>query len=252
MQLDTKMKVIKNSLILGLTALTFLGISTHSVKASSIFTGNANLSYTITSIINQTSPGTSFNNILYSGSSVMDAFSGSIITGNGNVTPTYSSDPIPTTQSALSANFSFTESMLIDGTVSNGDIDSFYLNTSDIFLHNISTDTYVINYTVDYNLSVLTSGEFADATLSLSDINLGIPGNYVEAYSNSLISNSATVTDSLLLSITLGAGTTTIFSSELAFSGTAVASASPVPIPGAVWLFSAGLMALFRFKKITQ
>jgi hypothetical protein len=241
------MNKIHKTFILSLSAIALTSFNIQIAEAVSVYTGSANVTINITGISNQSNPGSDYaNDLYYSGFQKLDPSSGSIINGTGNVTPTFSGDSLPITQTVLPATLSLSQSMSINGTVSDGNIDSYYFGTTDITLTNMSTDTYTINYIVDYVLSVETTGEFSEATTSIEGTNLGIPGDYTEVYSHSDFSTLVNDSGTSLLSLTLASGESTTFSSALAFSGYAVAT---VPVPAAFWLFLSGLMALPRLKK---
>ena len=246
------MNIFKKTFFMGLSAIVMTGLSIKVAHATSAYTGAADLTITITGISNQSNPGTGYgNDILYSGLFELDSFSDSIIDGTGNVTPTFSNDPLPSSSIILPSAFSYNQSMLIDGTISDGNIDSYYLSLTDISLNNTSSDTYVIDYTVNYNLSVVTSGDYSEGTASIAGDNLGLPddglGGYIEVGS---FSDSFSESNTLALSLTLEGVSNTDFHAEFEFSGYAKAVASPVPLPGAVWLFLTGILALPRLKKV--
>lgn len=233
----------------GLSALALIGLNIQIAEAVSVYTGSANISIDITSINNQSNPGSGYgNDLYYSGFQELDEFSGSIINGVGNVTPDFPGDPLPTTQTVLPATLSLSQNMSINGEVSDGDIDSYYFRINDITFKNMSTETYTINYIVDYLLSVETTGEYSEATTSIEGTNLGISGEYTEVYSHSDFSAIANDNGSSLLSLTLTSGESATISSAFAFTGYAVAVAA-VPVPAAFWLFLSGLVALPRLKK---
>jgi len=244
------MKITKTHLLsLSIAALTSLSIQT--AQATSTYTGSADLTIAITGISNQSNPGSGYgNDILYSGLLELDPFSGSIVDGTGNVSPSFSGSPLPFDPIVLPTDFSFNQSMLINGSVTDGNIDSYYVGIPKILLENESLDTYVIDYTVNHNLSVVTSGEYSEGTVSITGDNLGLPddglGGYIEVGS---FSDSFSEGNTLALSLTLEGMSSANFNAEFEFSGYAEATASPVPLPGAVWLFLAGILALPRFKR---
>ena len=244
------MKITKTHLLsLSIVALTSLSIQT--AQATSTYTGSADLTIAITGISNQSNPGSGYgNDILYSGLLELDPFSGSIVDGTGNVSPSFSGSPLPFDPIVLPTDFSFNQSMLINGSVTDGNIDSYYLGLTDILLENESSDTYVIDYTVSYNLSVVTGGEYSEGTMTIIGDNLGLPddglGGYVEVGS---FSDTYSESNTLALSLTLDGLSSIDFYSEFEFSGYAEASSvAPVPLPGAIWLFLAGLVALPKYK----
>ncbi len=246
------MKILHKQIILSLSALTLATSLLQSAQASSAYTGSADLTISITGINNQSNPSSGYgNDILYSGLTELDSFSDSTISGIGSVNPSFSSEPLPSDSNPFPfpTTFNFTHAMLIKGNVSDGNIDSYYLNTTNITLENTSSDTYIINYTVNYNLSVTTSGEYAEGTSSITGDNLGLPddgiGGYIEVGS---FSDSFSESDIHHLSLVLEGGHIAELYSEFEFSG--YAESSPVPLPSAVWLFLAGLLALPRSQKL--
>ncbi len=232
--------------ILSLT--TCLNIQT--AQATSLYTGIAELSINITGIHNQSNSGMGYgNDIQYFGTLGLDEYSSSTTpVSGGSVTPTLPNNSLPSKGSALvlPINYDFSQSMKIDGTVSNGNIESYYFFESILSFKNLSSNDYVIDYTVNYNLSVETTGSGTTATASITEENFGLPDDgYIEVgTSSSSLSESGTPN----LSLFLAAGETVELYAALEFSGEASAT-SPVPLPGAVWLFLAGLLALPKFKQ---
>ena len=236
-----------------LSLLTLSGFSMQESEASAAtYTGAVDLSITITSIINESNPGAGYgNDLFYSGLIAQDPLSESIIDGEGEVTPTFSGDPLLENPTVLPVNFSFNQGMKIAGNAIDGSIDSYYFGFADLILENTSEDTYKINYSVDYSLSVITTTssnlDFSEATVSISGENLGLPNDYAEVYSNALIAVSDELSDKNELVLTLVSGEDAAFFSALEFSG--YAEASPVPVPGALGLLLTALLVLPRFYK---
>jgi len=245
-----------NKTLLSLSAISLTTcLNIQVAQATSTYTGFANVAITITGIHNQTNPSLGYgNDIQYFGYNELDAFSDSIVTPatGGSVTSSFPTDTLPDEASPLQLpiDYSFSQSMQIDGTVSNGDIESYYFFSSLLAFESLSSDDYIIDYIVNYSLSATTSNG-ASATTTISGDNIGLPddgwGGYIEVGTDSdSFSDSATKT----LSLFLASEDIAEFYSETVFDGNASATASPVPLPGAVWLFLAGLLALPRFKKI--
>lgn len=247
---------IHKILRLSLIALSSTLLPPQTALASSSYTGTSNLSITINSITNTSTPGVAYgNDILFSGSQNIDPYSGSEIIGAGSVVPTFSPTTLPSTPTSLPEDFSFNQSSSFIGNVSNGEIFSYYAGTSLLSLKNASTATYIINYTANYNLSVTTTGESSEATLSLEGENFGFPGDeyeggYIDVGTHSE-SGVFDYNDIVTLNLTLKSQQIADFSADLVFDSLASATPSAIPLPGAAWLFIAGLLALPKFKKAT-
>lgn len=237
-----------NKTLISLSALSLATcFNIQAAQATSVYTGTVDLSLLITDITNQSDTSLSYGNDIKVFTSLeIDENSNSIVPElGGSVTPT-----LPTPQSAttegqtLLNNFDFSQSMQVDGSVSNGDISSYYYTETLLTFENTSLFDYTISYTVDYNLSVTASGD-AGATASIAVENLGIPDDYLEVGTSS---DSLVLAETPTVSIFLAAGHIVELFAAVEFSASASAT-SPVPVPGAVWLFLAGLLALPKFKQ---
>ncbi len=248
------MKMTSTPPVLKLSILILTGLLSQTASASSLYSGSADLNININRIINQSNPRAGYgNDIMYSGKTQLDSDSESIISGTGTVTPTASSSSLPSMPSILPENFSFNQSLQVEGNVSDGMIDSYYYyswaDLQELMFENTSSDTYQIDYTVSYNLSTMTGGDFSNATMSISGQNLGITDDYVEVNSDTVIANTDNASDSFTLSIILAAGDSLFFDPAIEFAGAAEASAAPVPVPAAIWMFMAGIMTLTGYKR---
>lgn len=238
---------IKKSLMLGISIFTASTFITQYAEASTAFSGTGEVSITITSITNLSNPGTGYgNDIYYSGLTEFDPLNGPYKSGNGSFNPTPTGDLLPTNPTLVTESFSFQQGLQINGTIINGEMSPYFVGWSEILLDNFSADDYQINYTVNYNLSVLTNEEFSESTFWLTGDGLGLNGDYVDVYSNSQISSSASANDSSALSLVVFGNDSASFYAELGFEGNAIAS--PVPVPAAIWFMLSGLLALPRFK----
>jgi len=252
------MKHSNKTFLLGLSALSLVtSLNIQTAQASSAFTGVAGVNISVTNISNQSNPDNSYgNDILFSGSSELDPASGSFINGLSNISPVFLGTPLPLESNAqvLPSDYSFAQSMQILGTATNGDIASYYFGETLLSLENTSLDDYLIEYSLSYNLHVGLTGEYAEGTASITGDNIGLPddgfGGYIEVGNES---DTFSENNTLQLSLLVEAGSIAEFYSAFEFSGYAQATApttpAPVPLPGAVWLFLAGVFSLSRFKR---
>lgn len=239
-------KLLLNQLTLFLATLA-LGTA----QATSLYSGTASLHISIDNISNISNPDSGYGNDIFysdSGPSGLTSDSESIINGVGS-TPLiqYSSTAISSTPTVLQP-FSFEQHMDTNLSVSNGDISSYYFGEFLMVLSNSSSDTYQIDLTIDAVLQSTATGEFSESSMSFSTENLGTDLEFIEVYSNSQTGSVDSYQyPATLHHLILTAGENKNIYSGAEFSGFALAS--PVPLPGAFWLLSLGLLSLIRLKR---
>jgi hypothetical protein len=219
------------------------------VQASSAFNSSATITYNIDSILNTTSNSSDVTGLSISGGFGLDTFSSYI----GVSAP---GDGSATLFSAITDAFvdpvlgSFGKTFNVSGNVNDGSVDAFYLGLFDLNFVNESSDTFQIQITLNYDLSAVTNGQFAESTVQLDffddlgDFDSGIAGYSVYAttpFAPDQLQGSAVYTFNLE-----GFGTNGIYA-DVGISS--YAEASPVPLPGAFGLFASALIIPFFKRK---
>lgn len=219
------------------------------VQASSAFNSTATITYHIDSILNTTTNSNDASGLSITGGFSLDTFSsyvGISPASDGSITP-LSAIADEVVNPVLG---SFGKSFNVGGSVNNGSIDAFYLGLFDLNFVNESADNFQIQITLNYDLSAVTNGQFAESTVQLDffdesgNFDSGIAGYSVYAttpFASEQLIGSAVYTFNLE-----GFGTNGIYA-DVGISG--YAEASPVPLPGAFGLFASALIIpLFKRK----
>ncbi|NOU13570.1 MAG: hypothetical protein HOO92_06315 [Methylococcaceae bacterium] len=177
----------------------------------------------------------------------------STITGAGAVNPS----PTDTGPEFLTPAVGsiFTRTFQLDGSASNGgEVAANYLAWFNLAFENSSiSDSYTVGLDLTYTLSANATGStaldnaFTDVTLNYTNENFDIfPSDVISVSSETLSSDSKTVTLPFLFTLAPNGGTETLYV-DAGITGNL--QASPVPVPSALWLFASGLLVP-GFKKL--
>lgn len=240
--------------ICGLMSASFIAslVIMQPLQAASSFNSTSTVNFTLTNIANLTNSG-DLTSLDVNGAFSLD--NNSTVTSNAillDYTSTSLSNPV-------TAGSSFSQSFGASGNVSNNNATAYFLaardpqsildpNLANLFLRNNSlTDSYQIDIALDYSLSANAGGDFANTDISLEYYSL----NSVEfsgfdiAYASAFLSPyGETRSNSVLLSLILAPGAIEALYTDVTINGYIEASASPVPLPAAVWMFLSALMAI--------
>lgn len=236
--------------MIGILGLSVLPLQI--VQASSAFNSTAAITYNIDSILNTTTNSNDATGLSITGGFSLDTFSSYIgisPTSDGNATPLSSiSDEFVNPVSGA-----FGKTLNVNGSVNDGSVDAFYLGLFDLNFVNQSSDTFQIQVTLNYDLSAVANGQFAESTVQLDffddlgNFDSGIAGYAVYAttpFVSDQLQGSAVYTFNLE-----GFGANGIYA-DIGISS--YAEASPVPLPGAFVLFaSAVILPLLRRKSLS-
>lgn len=235
---------MKNKTLLSFLSIGAISISgITSVQASSSFSGSATLAITIDSIINATNPddnsGVEISGLFEMADSDSAPGVGETVTGDGH----------SSTEFAGGKNLSQTFSVM--GNVNNGSVDSYYQTLGNLKFNNHSSDSYTVNFSMDYALETSVTGDFATNTVSLDySSNSGDIGGFAEVSADSSLNLSEQMTDNISFTINLDGFQSDIFFADIAINGYAEASA--VPLPAAGWLMLSALVFLRRFFQLNR
>ena len=224
-------KLFLVGVVIGLSLLTV-----QTAQASSAFTSNATLTYTINIITNNTTPG-NLTALGIQGSFEQAGAPDSYILTTGDGAVTANNPP-------LTAGDSFSKTFAVDGNVSNGTVASHHLGWFDLGFNNTGSDSYSIGVTLDYQLNAVASGEFADSDVTVDFFNSDNSFSGQNAVNASVfaLANASQSGSSGLFSFTLGPNASEGLSADVTINGNL--QASPVPVPGAVWLFGSAMAGM--------
>src|SRR5690554_5302328 len=167
-----KIRTPKLFAILALASLS----SGHTAWAASAFSSYATVTYTVNSITNLSNPGDLLG-LEILGSFEQPGAPDSYVstTGDGAVT---ANNP---TVGPISVGSSFSRTFAVSGNASDGTVASHYLGWFSLEFNNLSSDSYSIEVTLDFDLSATASGQFADTSIFLDyyrtyDYDFSLPG----------------------------------------------------------------------------
>ncbi|MEQ1620829.1 MAG: hypothetical protein ABL919_05440 [Methylococcales bacterium] len=238
-------------------ALACLAPWVSQAEASATFSSFATVTYTITSLSN------SANTQDFTGLGIAGSFqlapdqATSTITGAGSVNPSATSTATEFLSPAIGSIF--TRTFQLDGTASNGgEVAANYLAWFDLSFENTSaTDSYDVGLSLSYTLSANATGSsaldnaFTDVTLNYTNENFDIfAPDMVSAASETINSESKSVTLPLPFNFTLAPAGTEGLYVDVGITGNL--QASPVPVPSALWLFASALLAIPGVRKFKQ
>ncbi len=210
--------------------------------AVSAFNSTAKITYTIESIVNNSNPG-SVTGLEIDGLFSLDSDGSDIYIPTG-------SDAVVTPLSAINEKSvygvvsSFSHELGVTGNVTDGIADAFYLGVFELFFENESNDTFDIAVSLAYQLNSEVSGQFAinDIQLDYSndsgDFSSAVEGVFAVAETPFDVNDIATGSD--VYTFTLAPGGFDALFADVIIS--ASLEASPVPVPGAAWLFASALL----------
>lgn len=243
--------LIKNHRLLPVSIVVGLSLlSMQTTQASSSFASDAKLTYSINSITNLNNPNSLTGLDIQGGFEQAGApYSFAITEGDGSVTANNSS-VIP-----IGVSASLIQKFTASGNVNNGSVTSSHLGSSSLIFNNTGSDSYSIGVTLDYQLNASASGENADSDVFLDYFNsdnsfTGSDHINASAFDQTNATQSGT---SGLFSFMLGPNAVGGLYTNVTIKGNL--QASPVPLPGAVWLFGsvmAGMGVIGRRKHKTS
>lgn len=217
-------------------------ISSHAEASAASFNSYATVTYTITSVTNNTNPG-DFSNLSIYASYDQDILSGYLsIQGTGTHAITQGDSPdllelLPQVGASVSKTFA------INAATGNGTLESLDFAFVNLDLFNLSTDHYSVGVQLDYQLSANAGGgDVAESTTQIDwFLNDDSDSGFYYASSAGV---SEGVSGPVQFNLDLnGEGALGVYA-NVAVSGNLLAS--PVPLPPAAWSFGLGLLALIR------
>jgi len=214
-----------------------------SANAATAYTAEAGVKLSITGISNTSNPGSAISGLDISGSFVLDPESQFEKNGNATGDLDFNPSSLPATPSI---GDSFSQTLQVSGNSISGEVSSYHFSTGILQLTNSSSNEYVVDFSMDYDLAISASGEASDdsdAGVSL-ELEYVYPGGIEDLVSliADLDDPSANAKNSVSFSVTVAPGTTDKeYNTDLVVDGFAV---SAVPIPAAVWLLGSGILGL--------
>lgn len=241
------MKNIKKLFVLS-TMAVLSGMQT--VQATSTFSPTSAVTITIDSIVNNSNAGDLLGLDIVGLFEIDNISSGQVVTGNGNASFNYTGEGIDSAVAPINTGDSFSQSFSSTGNVANGSVDTFYLALGQLDFINNSADSYTIEYSIDYDLNAVVSGDFATSSVALAFYNdLGDINGFDEADSSVLLSSIVQTLSSESFTLVLGGFETDSFYADVSISGYAE-SVAAVPVPAAGWLMVSGLLLLRNYRKV--
>ena len=223
--------VINKKMLVAMTALTLFGVGNS--QANSSFTSQAALNVSV---------DTPFSDLEITGLFKQDqdnSYNG-IINGDGSVAAVFSAG-LPT---VTGSNYAF-DLFSVSGHATNGEVaGSSYTGWYSLGFTNQSLSAMSVSLTLNYALAAAASGQYADGSVSLDYYMDNSPSVNVFLNTSVFGQTNAEDKDAKIITFNLDPGTTQTFHSDVTLNGTV--SASPVPLPAAVWSFLAGLLVMLR------
>lgn len=212
-----------------MTALTLFGVGNS--QANSSFNSQAALGMSI---------GTLPSDLLINGSFQQALADNGIISGDGSVAAVFPAG-LPT---VTGGNYAF-DLFSVSGHAANGDVSgSTYTGWYSLGFTNQSLSAMSVSLTLNYALATAVSGQFADSSVSLDYYMNNDPSANVFLNASVFGQTSTANNDAKIITFNLDPGSTQTFHSDVTINGNV--SASPVPLPAALWLFLTGLLVMVR------
>jgi hypothetical protein len=221
--------VINKKMLVALTALTLFGVGNS--EANSSFSSQAALGMSL---------GTLPSDLLINGSFQQALADNGMISGDGSVAAIFPAG-LPT---VTGGNYVF-DLFSVSGHATNGEVaGSSYTGWYNLGFTNQSLSAMSVSLTLNYALAAAASGQFADTNVSLDYYMNNDPS--VNVFLNASVFGQANAAnnDAKVITFNLDPGSTQTFHSDVTINGNV--SASPVPLPAAVWLFLTGLLVMLR------
>ena len=223
--------VINKKMLVAMTALTLFGVGNS--QANSSFTSQAALNVSV---------DTPFSDLEITGLFKQDqdnSYNG-IINGDGSVAAVFSAG-LPT---VTGSNYAF-DLFSVSGHATNGEVaGSSYTGWYSLGFTNQSLSAMSVSLTLNYALAAAASGQYADGSVSLDYYMDNSPSVNVFLNTSVFGQTNAEDKDAKIITFNLDPGTTQTFHSDVTINGNV--SASPVPLPAALWLFLSGLLVMLR------
>ncbi len=240
-----------------LAVVGLLALGLQPVSANSVFSTDSTVTLTFNSITSSSSntSGLSISGLFEIGVPTNDPFAqppatlgfGNTFTGDGQSSYSYTGAALPLT---VNAGDSFIQSFSASGGSGNGTINSYYQSYGTFdFANNSASDTYTINFSLDYSLDAFATGSASQsqASIDYSD-DLGFIFGSDQATANAQNNTHSTKNPgALTFNMVLNPGDSNIFYADIALTGSA-ASTSPVPLPATLWLFLSAVIGLRGYK----
>ena len=141
---------------------------------------------------------------------------------------------------------SLSQTFAVSGNVNDGSVSSSHLGSSSLVFSNSGSDAYTIDVTLNYQLNAAVSGENADSDVFLDYFNTDYSFENIDPILiNATVFGQANATQSGtsgLFSFTLGPNASAGLYADVTITGNL--QASPVPVPGAVWLFGSAVAGM--------
>ncbi len=228
-----------------LVTLLMLGIGNG--EASTSFNSQATLGFTINSISNANDPG-DLSGLTMQGSFEQAPSPTAYIatTGDGSVIANNSSvDSMP-----MAIGSPFVSTFSVSGNVSNGTVESSNAGWYTLAFNNSSTtDDYVVNLTLAYNILANITGQYANSDIMLdvySDNNPMLGNIFIDA--NSINPQNAVANSSFpLYTFNIAHGSSLAVYADVTINSSLQASA--VPLPAVAWTFLTGLLGILGLNK---
>ncbi len=227
--------------------------SIQTAQATSTYNATSNITITIDSITNHSNPGNNSELDVFGIFEIADDSMapgvGQITTGDGTSSYSFNGEELDSFSTPITAGDNFSQLFSSAGSASNGSVDAYYQAFGGLGFGNSSSDSFTIEYSLNYNLTAEALGNFATTTVTLEYFNdLGDIDGYEEAFAQALTSATEQNQSSTSFILNLDAFEEDYFYADVSITGYAEAVA-PVPVPAAGWLMLSGLIFLRKFRK---
>ena len=229
MELFTEnMKLLPMGVIMGLSLLTV-----QTAQASSTFSSNATVTYTITGNVSGVQIQGLFKQAAPPDYYVATSGDGTVTANNPDVGPI-----------VIGGSNSFSNNFAVSGSVNNGTVTSHHQGNFDVKFTNTDTVSHLINVKLDYQLNAAASGEFADSNVTVDYFNGNNSFTGQDAVNASVfaLANVSKSGSSGLFNFTLAPNVSEHLYAYLTINGNL--EAAQVPVPGAFWLFASAMAGM--------